>query len=117
MPIIRTVEEWIPGSLKVSPPTAPPGTSIVFPENIIHPGLNSPNVNVPIQEEEMMVFLHFLMRTTYETYLETPPIDVIEGFEMRRGYLSDSAPNSLRIQYTVTIPLESTLLFGKRVTQ
>lgn len=117
MPLLTDVQQWVPGSLKLGTSDMLPDTSIVFPEAVIHPQFSDPNVLVPVEEERWLVFIYFLLNSQHTTFMQTAASDVPPGYSSRRGYLTDQTPDGLSVQFVVTIPLETALLFGQLPTQ
>lgn len=115
MPVKTDIMDWVPGVTKESAGFALDDTSIVFREAIIHPSISDPNVSVSLDEEQMLIFLHSLLYAMHETFESTPEADIPEGFDIRRTVILSEAPDQASIQWTLRVPVELGLLFGKRL--
>ena len=116
MPIIPNIQQWIPGVTKLSTGATVPETSIVFPESVVHPSITDPNTSVQLQEEEALVFLYSLMQHLYRFQETTADSDIPPGFTVRRVFSLDSPPDQGIVRWTMDIPVETALLFGRRAS-
>lgn len=114
MPVDRNVTVWIPGSLKLQPSDPLPQTSIVFPESVIHPRSQNPNVTAQTQEEDILNFSYAVLSAMNRHYATLPIADRPLGFDIRQNFLSNQLGEGLSVSFRIDIPLDSALLFGRK---
>lgn len=114
MAIDRDIEVWLPGVTKESSGFVTTDTAIIFNEDVIHPSSQNPFANVGTDEEDILNFSYYFLTGVFEHFKGLPSVDRPAFFDIRRNYFSNESNAGLSVTFNVTIPLETSLLFGRK---
>jgi len=114
MAIDRNLSTWIPGVVKLGTADALTDTSLVFTEELIHPSSQDPFATVSTEEEDVLNFSYFYLDALVRHQATLPESDRPRDFSVRRNFFTNSNSEGLSATFTVTVPLTTALIFGRK---